>query len=470
MNKKFIIALFAAATITIWALAIVGCNINGTNPTYYSVSNIEELKSMNRAKSYKLECDIDFEGKEWTPVEVINFDGNGHTIKNCTILDYAEGTHILTGFFSSTKKVKNVTFDNIEVNVTSSDNSDKNTFCGIVSGAGEIFDNVIIKNSTAKFIVNNTEFVYGGGISGSATSVLNCKIEHTSVDLYSLSSFTYIGGITGILGYGYGFGAPPEMNNCTADNLTFTANTANAMGGLIGYIMEGNQPTHYLKSSVFKESKLKLTSSKIVSSCLGGIIGQCDDNNTEITNCASIDNEITFQRKYYGYQVGGIAGKNSGKISECLSSCNTITCICESSPNAQNIIARIGGVSGTAESTIAKCVSQNNHINGVALTSSSNNFTAGLVGQSVASIVNCAINNNIITGGNKDLFSAKNDKIFNCFIYDEQLNADFNVNKLPLIGEWKDVISTLSLDPELWTLNSNNILNLQIAQREEKSV
>ena len=435
--------------------------------SYHPVSSIEELKAMQYNKNYRLDCDIDFQGEEWLPVRVNNFDGGGHVIKNFSVFELPEFSHITNdnigiGFFAKSNIVENVVFEEITINVSRTDSEDHTTFCGIVSGEGKEFKNVKVNNCSAKFLISNKEsFIYIGGMSGATAVAENCILENVTVDAYSLSSFTYAGGVTGSLGFGLGFGDAPDLKSCKVINLTLTCNAANAMGGLVGYMMETNSVIYSLKDSYIKDSKIEITSPKVIPSRAGGIIGYCADFNTEITNCASIGNEIYIFGafgKYCSYEIGGIAGMSCGKISECLSQGNILTGKGDS--NSEKVIARVGGICGYSEGTVSGCVAQLNAVSGTQL-SGTNVSACGLVAQSKSSIVNCAVFANTIKGINRDIFTEKNDRIFNCFISDNEQSFP-NVNKIEIMDDWNNAIDILTLNSDLWTIDENGILNLII--------
>lgn len=321
MKKKLLSLSVVAATVITGVLTFTGCGLIEDNK-YYSVTNADELKAMQENRNYKLKQDIDLSGDEWLPLNVKNFDGNGYSIKNCTITTAIESYRgNYTGFFGTAKDLKNITFENLEINVTLSKSSNNTNYCGLAGGILNSLENVSVINSTAKFIVNNDNFVYSGGIGGAVTTAKNCLLENAEIETVTSSSFVYVGGVCGILGFGLGFGGAPDLQSCRVINSTISTDNAIALGGVIGYISESGNTPYSITDSYISKSRIKMTASTKAVAYGGGIIGLCEHYEMEISNCASLNNqtEITSKSGYIGYSMGGIAGNSYGRISQCIS-------------------------------------------------------------------------------------------------------------------------------------------------------
>lgn len=113
------------------------------------------------------------------------FDGNGHTISNLYIKVQREGV----GFFGcASGSIKNITFDNAQVENTGNDS--KYSMTGIVVGAGfatlqnlKTLNNCSVK-SGAKSL---------GGIAGNAKNCSNLENNATVIGVYQ------VGGIVGVV-------------------------------------------------------------------------------------------------------------------------------------------------------------------------------------------------------------------------------------------------------------------------------
>ncbi len=138
-----------------------------------------------------LESDIDLNGaifEKGMNTFGHSFDGQGHTIKNAKVLDYASQN---VGLFAHTRyaRFSNLTLDNITV-VTNADEitERKDVSAGILAGATSVpQNNITIKNSSV------TGGKYTGGLIGYVYgSIVGCKLENVSV-----SGQYKVGGVSG---------------------------------------------------------------------------------------------------------------------------------------------------------------------------------------------------------------------------------------------------------------------------------
>ena len=168
---------------------------------------INQLKSMwNNQGTYQkgvsvyLDADIDLDGailERGMNTFGFLFDGNGHTIKNVSIVDNTtiigtgSDTWRQVGLFKQIRSyltVKDLTLEN--VNITTSANGVVHSSAGILAGsASGIIENITIKNS------NVSGGKYTGGVVGYAyANITNCQLTDCSV-----SGQYKMGGVVGYI-------------------------------------------------------------------------------------------------------------------------------------------------------------------------------------------------------------------------------------------------------------------------------
>lgn len=218
----------------------------------YNISTAEGLKwcatnfntsDGTRGKTFKLVCDIDMTGIEWTPwcneaqYFCGAFDGSNHTIKNLTINDTAIGGGHATGFIGrlgvdgrGEKCVKDVTFEN--ATVTGYHN------VGVAVGYNEFgsVDNVHVKNSTVKAVCVATAANddpcgdKAGALVGfvgpdTSASVTNCSAENCTVIAARDAAQ--------LVGYGY---AQNTFSGNSANNVTVRAEAGDCTHSRAGIV------------------------------------------------------------------------------------------------------------------------------------------------------------------------------------------------------------------------------------------
>lgn len=447
---------------------LTGCGSNSVK--YEQITSIEDLYAMESNKSYELTCDIDLNSGEWYPLAVKNFNGNGHTIKNGYIIKTTENQS--SGFFISVKTLENVVFDNIQVKVTFSDDSPGTYNGGIIAGEAITVESVTITDSKGFFTasVDNSSSansvncgVIAGYVSG---KINNSRVENCELKCTRIYSKLNVGGIAGEV-----FSSQSEKvtdNVMENSKIYADADTMNC-GGIIGRLNQGSGKT---SGCVAKNNMIELkvypeyTASRY-DSCAGGVIGCVAEKNI-VENSVGSNNEITLSRKSRnqtlftdkgGYCIGGIIGKSAGNVSDCLSEFNNIRGTSESTSSKQ--FARIGGLCGSATATISKSVSQSNTVIEANTTESSTVSVAGFVAKTTATVTNCAVYNNTVTGKNRDVFTDKTkDSLFNCYVAGQN-EAIPDANSLPVLSseQWNDIINVLSLGSK-WYME-NGVLNLR---------
>lgn len=201
------------------------------------------------------------------------FDGNGHTISNLYIKVQRKGV----GFFgcASGGSIKNITFDNAQVENTGNDYNYSMT--GIVVGAGfatlqnlKTLNNCSVK-SGAKSL---------GGIAGNAGNCSNLENNATVIGVYE------VGGIVGVVN------SNATLSSCVNNGMV-TGNRSGRCGGIVGslYKYTIEDCANYGNVTGTKE--------------IGGIVGYAYGNSTIKRTLSSGD--ITSQESSAGIIVGNAA-------------------------------------------------------------------------------------------------------------------------------------------------------------------
>ena len=200
------------------------------------------------------------------------FDGNGHTISNLYIKVQREGV----GFFGcASGSIKNITFDNAQVENTGNDSNYSMT--GIVVGAGfatlqnlKTLNNCSVK-SGAKSL---------GGIAGNAKNCSNLENNATVIGVYE------VGGIVGVVN------SNATLSSCVNNGMV-TENRSGRCGGIVGslYKYTIEDCANYGNVTGTKE--------------IGGIVGYAYGNSTIKRTLSSGD--ITSQESSAGIIVGNAA-------------------------------------------------------------------------------------------------------------------------------------------------------------------
>lgn len=432
---------------------INGCGLFGGNATYHEISSLEDLYAMESNKNYQLMCDLDLGEREWFPLSVHQFNGNGHTISNGIINSTISGSKYRSGFFEDADKVVDVKFSNMQYNFFFN-NDESPVYFGTVAGYCNDIANVTVSNSSIMATVNTTFYFGGvkincGGLVGAGKTIIDSNVNYTNIIVNVGESCTvYMGGLCGE--------GNSNIENCSVTNNTLKC--INNMGAATcGFICGWTSVTD-ITNCYTKNNTLEITTNSSTVTRAGGIVGLGESDSGIIEACLSENNNITINCTQ-GYNIGGIAGRSNSKITNCLSDSNVLSA--KSTSSSSTKFAGIGGVCGSAYATISKCVAQFCTIKG---TSSSGNqkFATGLVSDSEASITYCAVNQNHISGGNVDVFTTKNENIHYCYINQDNV-AYPNSNDVTILGEseWENIIDLLQLDSKLWEIDATQHLTIK---------
>ena len=202
----------------------------------YVVMNAEGLAALNammvnqtagKAVKVTLGADIDFAGKTWTPVNshvdtpfyFSELDGNGKTISNFTI----NGQAMFIRFAGSGNvTIKNVTFDNAQVNSNGNINT---SILTVHTYQNVLLDNVDVKNSTiigGYKVAPLIATVYNEGASTITATLKNCDVENTVVKATS-----YDFGTAGMVAFVYeGDNDRIVFENCSVKDVQLYAPNA----------------------------------------------------------------------------------------------------------------------------------------------------------------------------------------------------------------------------------------------------
>ncbi len=162
-------------------LAYLAQLLNGT------LINQNTTRAAVREMNIALESDINLNGEQWIPIGIAEnsfvgtFDGQGYTIKNLNIVETeAKEGKAYIGFFGHAKNatIKNVTFENVNLNIACLDIDNSQGHIGAVAGSLEgtsTIENVTVKGDIfveATFEANGASrvaVVAGGNIDGNVT-------------------------------------------------------------------------------------------------------------------------------------------------------------------------------------------------------------------------------------------------------------------------------------------------------------
>jgi len=181
---------------------------DGSEESPYEIANTTQLKYFSQMINsgndiegyYKLTSDIDLEGEAWTPVGFYSdstlysgafkghFDGDGHTVSNFKI---TVAEHRYVGFFglAYNAEIKNLTLDNVTIDIDRSGNPENEVFAGILAGRAvgdgiggvSIIENCHTTNSTLRVVSDKN--IYAGGIVG-------CTVagKYSEVEVFDISA------------------------------------------------------------------------------------------------------------------------------------------------------------------------------------------------------------------------------------------------------------------------------------------
>ncbi len=455
--KKIIKAIISLSVISVFCIA--ACCFSACGAVKHGISTVEDLYAMQSGKSYALKCDIDLKGRAWTPLSVKNFDGNGHTIKNCTINETLTSDG---GFFKRIEKLNNVTFDGVVGNISFIADDAQWLNGGVAAGlVYKEIKNVTVINSDVSFSIVKTDanatMVHVGGIAGEYsagmatlstgfTGVYDCTFENSNLSVTGKSVSLAVGGIVGSH-------STKEFLNCSVVNSVINSN--GTTGGIIGTL----ESSSIVQNCVFENSEIKSTGG-----WAGGILGSVFSN-AKITECLASGGTIAVNSKGV-YSVGGITGySNEAIISDCL--VNGMTLDCSTTSAKADDSCYVGGFCGTSGGTVSKSIVVDCKVSGTGSTSLKNVAAAGFIARVGGSVNNCAAYGVTVSGSKSDIFAPSGDTVFNSFVGE---GSAPNANGLTVLNpsEWESILETMSLDSGIWTFDGGkpSLKNIKITNGE----
>ena len=328
---------------------------NPSAPVVYNVKSTDEIV---------IDCKELRSGNDWTPIGTTDTPFKGIfivdkdtklTFTNLVISSYFE----YSGFFGVTENavIKNIRFTNVKMTKASEDVASAGTVAGsVISSTVEDcqFDNIVIKQyNTAGFVVANanssssitncyvgkndmenfntlenslkTQSLYYGGIVGIAnsSSISNTSVENSTIVSTAKVNSIYFGGIAGhitktTLQDGYNIGC--NIENGESD--------VSWIGGVAGVVGDDAKLSHSYNLG-------QIQSSTTNNSYAGGVTGSNANSGIVQTSFSQtpkvqanyvggvvavnegILTESYSDGEYLGFDIGGLAYKNTGKITNC---------------------------------------------------------------------------------------------------------------------------------------------------------
>ncbi|URZ17432.1 fibronectin type III domain-containing protein [Clostridium felsineum] len=282
----------------------------GTTSDPYVITSRAELQeiSNNLTANYILNCDIDLESTEWTPIGTGSakfsgvLDGKGHTIKNLYINKLDLGQNGLFAYINSAT-IKNLNMKSVNI----IGGNDTGALAANVTGTSTI-DNC---SADGKIIADGTT----GGLVGNANS-LNISNSYSAVNVTGKGN--YVGGLVGQL----------VGNIKSSYAITdVVSKSGSYTGGLVGAIT-GDITQSYTTNNVISAGDY----TGGVSGCINGNVNKCYATGSVTSSGSGIGGIIgnvysgTIQNSFNlasvsgASGVGGIQGNGNGSISYCYSS------------------------------------------------------------------------------------------------------------------------------------------------------
>lgn len=215
-------------------LAYIAQLVNGTLDTDNVTRAAVDANSLT-GYTVKLECDINLNGKEWTPIGNSTnkfqgvFDGNNQTIKNLVITSSSSNVGLFG--FTTNGEIKNLTVENATVKGY--------TNVGVVAGSPYTskYTNITVKGHVE---VNGLSYVGAVGGKNAYASWNNITVDVDADSYVNANSVedgkayrSYVGGVIGFMGEG-----GHTISNVTS-NIDVKGSTCD-VGGIVGIAHYGN--------------------------------------------------------------------------------------------------------------------------------------------------------------------------------------------------------------------------------------
>ena len=195
----------------------------------------------NNGVNFVLKADIDLDNMPWTPIGtsennfVGTFDGNGHSIKNLNIVvtEAKEGKAYM-GFlgYANNATIKNVTFENVYINIPCLDIDHSQGHIGAVVGSLEgtsTIENVTVKGDITVYATQTANGASRVAVIAGGNAYGNVTMKNVHVKANEGSSLIANNNVGALAGQLQG---KMVFENCSS-NINVTANKFFA-GGLVG--------------------------------------------------------------------------------------------------------------------------------------------------------------------------------------------------------------------------------------------
>ena len=406
-------------------VGIVGCISFARlkNSGYY----FKQLSDIDLATSTYI-SETNTEETGWTPIgDAMStqflgyYDGNGKVIRNLTCSDEESQMFALFGGTSGAT-ISNLGLE--DVNITA-DTGAAPLICYAIS--------TTITNCYASGQVTSSE---GSGGLIAAGIMANVHDSYSTVTIKSegqvggiisvleignLSNCYYSGNIEGVYDTGGLIGGCSQgtIRNCYVINANIEG-TSDSIGGLIGNNYEANIIDSYLKDSTVTGTD-----------DIGGIVGR---NEGRLTGCYTQNS--TIKTNDSGYNMGGLVGYNDNTISECHVKNTEVL-------GNYNVGGLIGYNSGYIENSYVKEITvngTNDGIGGIAGTNERDYYSE----PETTGLANCSAEGTV--SGNDEVGGLVGQNKYNCSVLESTSNCTVTGNSMVggLVGHNKGVVDTES--------------------------
>ena len=294
-------------------LAYIAQLVNGTLDTDNVTRAAVEANSL-KGYTIKLECDIDLNGKEWTPIGNSEnmfqgtFDGNSQTIKNLVVTSGKSNVGLFG--FTTNGEIKNLTVENAKVKGY--------TNVGVVAGTPYTskYNNIIVKGH-----VEVDGLAYVGAVGGkNAYASWNNIIVDVDADSYVNANSvedgkayrSYVGGVIGFMGEG-----GHTISNVTS-NIDVKGSTCD-VGGIVGIAHYGN---NFVNITCNADVEIYSAGEEADAQEIGGIAGVWHNGGADVTfkNCKfngelKANNDYVINtKKFTNLVCAAYSDKGTGKL------------------------------------------------------------------------------------------------------------------------------------------------------------
>ncbi len=260
------------------------------------------------AQDYHITADIDMQGHTLTPISSFRgeeFNGNGHTISNLTII----GSNGYCGLFTTIvkPKIKNITLRNTTLKYAGSGDIEIAPLICRVNGATRI-SNCNIDSVSYNITGQTANAIFGGLIAynNAVITIDSCTVS-IQPEITPTNGSIYFGGIIGDATNNLF-----TVSNCSVNNntLSITNNSALYYGGLIGRV---TYTTATIKNSQWNGNNIYLSSNSSTIYA-GGMIGRIAGTGYINATLSHVTGSLSISgtaKKKYGYYLGHWVMKQS---------------------------------------------------------------------------------------------------------------------------------------------------------------